>query len=110
MMRPCSASLVALESNVAQAGRQIADAAAVRNRVTQSDSRVRTTTTMTMKAPVRNADHRVRVLVVNRTARKPVSQALAITMGTPTHATNSETCDNAKMEPVHEVHRITAEK
>src|ERR1700722_14462282 len=67
-------------------------------------------TTTIMKAPVRNADHRVRVLVVKRAARKPVSQALAITMGMPTHATNSETCENAKMEPVHEVHRITGEK
>ena len=33
---------------------------------------------------------------LKRAARKPVSQALAITMGTPTHATNSETCDTPR--------------
>src|SRR6202167_4630359 len=96
MTHPCSASLVALESKVAQAGKQIASAADVRNRVTQSDRRVGIATTTIMKTPVRNAEHRVRVLVLKRAARKPVSQALAITMGTPTQATNSETCDTPR--------------
>jgi len=53
-------------------------------------------TTTIMKAPVRNADHLVRVLVLKRAARKPVSQTLAITIGTPTHATYSETCDTPR--------------
>src|ERR1700733_2523895 len=96
MTRPCSASLVALDSNVAHAGKQMASAADVRNRVAQSDPRGRIATTKIMKAPVRNADHIVKVLVLKRAPRKPVSQALAITMGTPTHATNSETCDTPR--------------
>src|SRR5579863_5296950 len=96
MTRPCSSSLVALESKVAHAGKQMAKAADVRNKVAQSDCRLCMVTTTIMKAPVRNADQMVRVLVVKRAARKPVNQAFAITMGTPTHATYSETCDTPR--------------
>src|ERR1700760_1518567 len=96
MTRPCSSSLAAFESNVAHAGKQMASAADVRNKLTQSDRGLRMATTVIMKAPVRNAEHMVSVMVLKRAARKPVSQRLAIAMGTPTHATNSEICDTPK--------------
>src|SRR5579871_2266903 len=89
--RPCAAPPAAMESKVAHEGRHSANAADVRNRVIHSAPIARGTTTMTQKNPVSSPDQTASVLLLIRRERKLVSQRLAMTIGTPTQATNSET-------------------
>jgi|SRR6516225_4761260 len=91
MTRPCSAALAAFDSGVAQLGRQIANTAPVANRTGNRPNRIVGTTTVAIKTPVNSADAAVILLMGMRAERKPVSQILASTIGTPTQATNSET-------------------
>jgi len=49
-----------------------------------------------MKTPVSTADHTVRVGIANRLDCAPVSQRLARTIGTPTHAMSSDSRESPK--------------
>jgi len=53
-------------------------------------------TTRTMKTPVSTADHTVRVGIANRLDCAPVSQRLARTIGTPTHAMSSDSRESPR--------------
>src|ERR1700761_9028420 len=96
MTRPWLAGSAALESKVAQEGRQTARAAAVRNSSGQSAAWPFGRMTAIMNTPVNDADQIVSVLVLNRPERKPVSQRLASTIGTPTQATYSDMAETSR--------------
>src|SRR5260221_13757296 len=96
MARPWAAGSAALESRVAEEGRQTARAAAVRNSSGQSAAWPFGRITAIMNTPVSAADQMAIVLTANRPETKPVSQRLASTIGTRTQATYSDMAETSR--------------